>query len=175
GVRASLEAGPARSNVSGSRRSGGSACGMIAAMTSSTGPRRRIHPALLILLALIGLVLIAWAVVAIAFPPARVRAIVQAQLSGALAREVRYSDARIGIFPPVRLSVIDPALAEPGGFTRGALFRAKAVHLDLDVMALLGKKIVVRRLVLDEPQIHLVMRADGTTNLDGVVKEQPAG
>jgi len=148
---------------------------MIAAMTSSTGPRRRIHPALLIPLALIGLVLIAWAVVAIAFPPARVRAIVQAQLSGALAREVRYGDARIGIFPPVRLSVIDPALAEPGGFTRGALFRAKAVHLDLDVMALLGKKIVVRRLVLDEPQIHLVMRADGTTNLDGVVKEQPAG
>jgi len=146
---------------------------MIAPMTSPASPRR-IHPALLILIVLAGLVLVLWAVVAIAFPPARVRAMVQAQLSGALAREVRYSDARIAIFPPVRLSVIDPALAEPGGFARGSVLRAKAVHLDLDVMALLGRKIVVRRLVLDQPQVHVLMRADGTTNLDGIVKEQPA-
>jgi uncharacterized protein involved in outer membrane biogenesis len=147
---------------------------MIAHMTSSTAARRRIHPVLLIAIVLVGLVLIVWAVVAIAFPPSRVRAIVQAQLSGALAREVRYGDARIAVFPPVRLSVIDPALAEPGGFARGAMFRARAVHLDLDVMALLGRRIVVRRLVLEQPQIHLVLRADGTTNLDGIVKEQPA-
>ena len=73
---------------------------MIARMTSPTASPRRIHPALLILLVLAGLVLVVWAVVAIAFPPARVRAMVQAQLSGALAREVRYDDARIGIFPP---------------------------------------------------------------------------
>ena len=110
----------------------------------------------------------AWAAVAVLLPPARVRAMVQAQLSQALARDVRFAAASVGIFPPVRLTVKRPELAEPGGFGQGAAFGAEAIHLDLDVFALLGRRVVVRRLLVERPTLHLVMRADGTTNLDDI-------
>src|SRR5262245_64320088 len=143
-------------------------------MNAPASARRRGMPAWIwILVVPVALFLVLWLVLVIAFPPPRVRAIVQAQLAGALAREVRYDDARIGLWPPVRLTVAGPALAEPGGFAQGAAFRARSVHLDLDVGALFGRRMVVRRLVLDGPQIHLVLRPDGTTNFDNVMKPQP--
>jgi hypothetical protein len=125
-------------------------------------------------LALVG---VAWAAVAILLPPARVRALVQAQLGQALARDVRFADAGVGILPPVRLTVKGLEMAEPGGFARGAAFRADAIHLDLDVFALLGRRVVVRSLEVVRPTLHLVTRPDGTTNLDdiGRGKERPAG
>ena len=121
-----------------------------------------------LLAGLVGLVAVAYATVSMLFPPPRVRAMVQTQLSSALARDVRFSDASIGIFPPIRLTVKRPELAEPRGFTEGAAFQAEALHLDLDVVALIGRRVVVQRLQVVKPTLHLVMREDGTTNLDGI-------
>src|SRR5262249_3284528 len=104
-----------------------------------------------------------------------VRAIAQQQLSSALTREVRFDGASVSIFPPVRLNVDGLALAEPGGFGNGAAFQARSIGLDLDLFALLGGRIVVRRLRLDRPALHLVLRADGTTNLDGLTKPPSPG
>lgn len=124
--------------------------------------------------ALVVLVLATWGALALLFPPARVRALVSHQLSTVMAREVRFADASVGLWPPVRLTVRRPALAEPGGFAEGAALQAQSLHLDLDVMALLSRRLVVRRLVLDRPQVHLVLKADGTSNFDGLMKP-PAG
>lgn len=114
------------------------------------------------------LVLVAWGALAVLFPPAKVRSLVSAQLASALAREVRFADAAIGLWPPVRLTVRRPELAEPGGFGRGTAFGANAVHLDLEVLPLLSRRIVVRRLAVDEPALHLLLRADGSTNFDSL-------
>ncbi len=122
----------------------------------------------------VAVVLLAWAALAILFPPAKVRALVEQQASNALARPVRFESASLGLFPPVRLSIRGLALAEPGGFGNGAAFQAQTFALDLDAFALLGRKVVVKRLVLDRPALHLVLKTDGTTNLDGLAKEQPA-
>ena len=124
---------------------------------------------------LLAIVLVAWAALAILFPPAKVRALAQRQLGAALAREVRFDDASVSIFPPVRLRVAGLALAEPGGFANGAAFQTRTLNLDLDVLALIGGRVVVRRLDLDHPALHLVLRTDGTTNLDGLSKPPPAG
>src|SRR5436190_7778566 len=86
----------------------------------------------------------AWAALALLFPPPRLRAIVQAQLARSLARQVRFGDASLGLFPPVRLSVKDVALAEPGGFAHGTAIQCGAVKLDLDLGALLAHRLVVR-------------------------------
>ena len=94
--------------------------------------------------ALLALVLLCWGALAVFFPPARVRALVSAQLSTALARDVRFADASLGLLPPVRLTVRRPALAEPGGFASGSAFQARSLHLDLDVLALFSRRIVVR-------------------------------
>jgi len=129
---------------------------------------------LLVVAALVAIAVAAWATVTILLPPARVRALVQGQLSTALAREVRFDDARVAIWPPIRVAVRGLALAEPGGFSNGAMFRTRSLDLDLDVLALLSHRVVVRRLGLDQPLLHLALRADGTTNLDGV-GAQPKG
>ncbi len=128
---------------------------------------------LVVALGLVALFGLAWVALAILFPPARVRGLVQVQLSRTLAREVRFADAGLGVLPPVRLTVNQPAMSEAGGFTNGTAFQAKAILLDLDVLALLSRRVVVKRLALDQPVLHLVLRADGTTNLDGIVKPTP--
>jgi hypothetical protein len=140
------------------------------AMNDRPGMARRLRVALWIVAALVAIVLVAWGALAVLFPPGRVRQLVSGQLTAALAREVRFADAALGLWPPVRLSVRSPALAEPGGFGEGAAFRARAIHLDLDVLALFSRRVVVRKLVLDRPALHLLMRADGTTNFDGILK-----
>jgi hypothetical protein len=140
-------------------------------LSSLPWPLRALVVAAAVVLVLFG---IAWAAVAILLPPARAKQIVQQQLARALSREVRFDGARVGILPPVRLTVTRPAISEPGGFARGAAFQARSLHLDLDVLALLGGRVVVRELQLDQPELHLVLRADGTTNFDGLVKPAPA-
>lgn len=138
-------------------------------------PRTRtpLRIALWIVAALVAFVLVAWGALAVAFPPARVREMVSARLSDVLARDVKFADASLGIWPPVRLSVQRPALAEPGGFANGSALKARSLHLDLDLSALFSRKVVVRRLVVDRPELHLVLRPDGTTNFDGIMKPAP--
>src|SRR5580765_5427762 len=124
---------------------------------------------------LLVLIAVAWGAVAFLLPPARVRALVQAQLTRSLAREVRFDDAAVSLWPPVRLRVSGLKLAEPGGIDRGAAFDARALDLDLDVLALLARRLVVRRLVLEHPTLHLVIGADGHTNFDGLMKPEAPG
>ncbi len=109
---------------------------------------------------------VAWLALAIFLPPARVRALVQKQVSASVSREVRFSDVRVSLLPPIRISVLEPAMAEPGGFARGTTFQARAIHLDLHVLSLLARHVVLRRVVVDEPSLHVVLRPDGTTSLD---------
>ncbi len=130
--------------------------------------RRGLPPWAAILVALVAIVAIAQVALMVLFPPAKVRALVQDQLRSALARDVRFADASLGIWPPVRLTVRKLELAEPGGFERGAAFSTDAVNLDLDVFALLSKKVRVNTLALEKPAIHLLLRADGTTNFDSL-------
>jgi hypothetical protein len=139
--------------------------------SSLPGPLRILVIAAAVVLVLFG---VAWAAVTVLLPPARAKQIVRQQLQQALSREVRFEGASVGILPPVRLTVTQPAIAEPGGFARGAAFQARSIHLDLDVFALLGGRVVVRQLVIDGPALHVLLRADGTTNFDGLVKPAPA-
>jgi hypothetical protein len=145
----------------------------VATVRPSTHRGRRIL--LWVIAAFLVIVAAAFVAVRVLLPPERVRALVQAQLARVIDREVRYSGASVGLWPPVRLSVETPAIGEPEGLARGTILEARAIHLDLDVFALLSRRVLVRRLVLDHPSVHVLMRADGTTNLDHVLKPQPSG
>lgn len=114
------------------------------------------------------LVALAWGALLVLLPPGRATELVRQQLSKRLDREVRFDRVAVSIFPPVRLSVQKLELAEPDGFARGAAFSVGTADLDLDLWALLGRKVKVRRLMLDEPALHLLLRADGTTNFEGL-------
>ena len=114
------------------------------------------------------LVVLAWAALAILLPPARATQIVRDQLAKTLARDVRFDRVSISLWPPVRLAVRKFELAEPGGFGYGTACSVGAIQLDVDALALLVHRVVVRRLTLDGPAIHLVLNADGHTNFDAM-------
>jgi hypothetical protein len=121
------------------------------------------------------LLALAWGALAVLLPPARATQLVRTQLARSLGRDVRFERVQLSLWPPVRLSVQKLELAEPGGFGHGTAFAARAVDLDLDVLALLGRRVRVRRLSLDSPALHLVLRADGSTNFDGLAAAPAAG
>ena len=139
-------------------------------------PRRRWRRALGIALgALLALAAIAWGVVAALFPPARVRALVEAQLERSLRRETRFTGAGISVWPPVGLRVSGLQVAEPGGFAAGTALGASSVRLDLDLFGLIvTRRLVVARLEIVAPFVHLVLRPDGSSNLDGLAAASPA-
>ncbi len=114
------------------------------------------------------LLALAWGALVVLLPPARATQLVREQLARSLAREVRFDRVSLSLWPPVRVSVQRLELAEPGGFDHGAAFSTASLDLDLDVLALLSHRVRVRRLLLDGPALHLLLRADGTTNFDGV-------
>ena len=123
-------------------------------MNSPQAPKPGPRPLRLLLIALAAIVVligITWAAVVILLPPARVRAILEQQANAALNRPIRIDDVTVGIFPPVRVRVHGLALAEPGGFETGAAFQTQALLLDVNVFALLGRRVVVQRLTLDQP------------------------
>src|SRR5438132_886155 len=136
-------------------------------------PSRRIRIATLIVAALGVLLVGAWGVLAIAFPPARVRALIAAELQRSFRRPVQFSDVGVTLLPPVRLHAGGVALAEPQGFAAGTAVRVRRVDLDLDAWALLRRALVVRRLTLESPALHLVLRRDGSTNLDSLLAPAP--
>lgn len=118
---------------------------------------------------------LAWAALAVLLPHDRVLAMVRAQLAASLRRESRLADVSVGLWPPVRIAVRGFALAEPGGFGRGTALQVASLDLDLDVLPLLSRRVVVRRLTLVRPSLHLVLRADGGTNLDSLLVVPSAG
>ena len=135
-------------------------------------PARRLVIAILIAVAV--LVGGAYAALVVLFPPERLRPLIQRQLAASLAREVRFGTVSIGLWPPVRVTAASVELAEPGGFEHGAMLRAGSLHVDLDVIALMSSRFVVKRLVVDRPALHVLLRADGTSNLDGVGRDPQA-
>ena len=114
------------------------------------------------------LLALAWGALLVLLPPARATQLVRAQLARSLTRDVRFEQVSLSLWPPVRLSVQRFELAEPGGFEHGAAFSAAALDLDLDVLALLAHRVRVRRLAFDGPALHLLLRPDGSTNLDSI-------
>jgi hypothetical protein len=127
-------------------------------------------------LALVALVLVAWIALRIALPPARVVALARAQLASSLGRDVRIDRADVSLLPPVRVSLRALGVAEPGGFANGTSFETRSLVLDLDVFALLFRRVVIDELTLDHPVLHVALRRDGTTNFDSLAAApSPAG
>src|SRR5205823_6380906 len=100
--------------------------------------------------------------------PDRATRLVRAELARNLQREVRFESVAISLWPPVRIAVRRLDLAEPGGFERGSAFSAGALDLDVDALALFSHSVRVRRLVLESPAVHLLVRPDGSTNFDSL-------
>jgi AsmA-like C-terminal region/Protein of unknown function/AsmA family len=135
---------------------------------------RAVRTAGIALAACASLVIAAWIVLAIALPPARVLELARAQLAASLRRDVRIERAGVSLLPPVRVTLSAFAVAEPGGFANGSAFETRSLVLDLDVFALLFRRVVINDLTLDHPLLHVAIRRDGSTNFDSLAAAPPS-
>lgn len=108
----------------------------------------------------------AWVALQVLLPPSRVLAIARQQLAASLDREVALDGASVSIWPPVRARLRGLAIGEPAGLASGTALRLEALDLDLDPLALLARRIVLRRVSLVHPELHLLIGPDGRTNFD---------
>ena len=122
------------------------------------------RPWLIALAVLVAVAALAWAALQILLPPRRVQELARAQLAAALDREVALDGASVSIFPPVRARLRGLVIGEPEGLASGAAVRLESLDLDLDPLALVMRRIVLRRVTLVRPQLHLVLLPDGRTN-----------
>ncbi len=139
---------------------------------STPPPRRRIGRILMIIAAVLLVLVIA--VYFIGTSGAFFKGVILPRVGAALNADVTVTDAEISPFSSVILHElkVQPRGGEP-------VFTAHEVRARYSLMAILGGNIAVTEAVVDSPIITVVQNADGTSNLDALLKspaptEKPA-
>lgn len=106
----------------------------------------------------------------VAFPPAKVKAIVLEQANAKLHRKVQLESASVRVFPflGVTLSGLSVGNNPDSGFSPEPLASLKSLDVRLSLASLLHLSPVVDAIVLERPAIRLEVLADGRTGLDGL-------
>ena len=95
--------------------------------------------------------------------PDRVRALVETRLEAALRRPVELGAIRIRTLP-LSMRVENVALTAPDGFASRHLLHIGTLELEPRLLPLLSRRIVVRSVRIDAPEIWVEQRADSVWN-----------
>jgi len=121
-------------------------------------------------LAIAALVLVALIVAAVAIivPQLvnldRYRPEVIANIERGTGRSVEIGRLRLSVLPVIAVRADHIAVGNPPGFPAGHLLEIKRAEAELDVRALLDRRIVVRSVDFDDPEVNLVSTSDGHWN-----------
>lgn len=139
----------------------------------SSQPRRRSVGRTLIIIAGVLLVLVV-ALYFVGTSGAFFKGVILPRVGAALNADVTVADAAISPFSTVSLRdlKVQPKGGEP-------VFTAREIRARYSLMSILGGKIVVTEAVVESPVISVIQNADGTSNLDALLKtpakaEKPA-
>ncbi len=105
----------------------------------------------------------------------RFRGLIEARAEEALGREVRMGEIRLSILPAFGLRLADVAigaLPEEGG---GDLVTAASLRVGARLLPLLGKRLEVTSIVLEEPRMVLSRDREGRWNVERLVAEKAPG
>lgn len=106
----------------------------------------------------------------------RIVAAVQERLDQELAAKVTFADADVGMlrsFPHLSVGLADLQVAGEGAFEGVDLARVKRLEVVLDLGSFLsGGALEIRRLSLEQPKLNVVIREDGSSNLDLLAKAE---
>src|SRR5882672_4948682 len=94
----------------------------------------------------VGLLAVLTLVLKWAYPPEKVKALLEKELTARLHREVRLGDVSIGVLSG--LTVKDFKLSESPNFGRGTFISSDKFSIRLHLLPLLSKKIMIRDLML---------------------------
>lgn len=90
-----------------------------------------------------------------------------AKLTEKLGREVRIDgDVSLSLVPNLAVTLEDVTIGNPAGFKTKEFIHIKSLDVEVALKPLFDKRIKIQKLVLDEPNIQLMVNAAGQPNWD---------
>ena len=117
--------------------------------------------------AMVGVVLLAVVLALVFVPKKKIIALAVPPLETALDRRVAVGDVGLSLWPVLGVRLADCSISNTRreGFDTAAPFlRLKGLRVSVDIFALLRKEILVKKIVLDAPEILVEVGADGSFN-----------
>lgn len=108
--------------------------------------------------------------VRVAFPPSKIKALVEEQGSNVIGRELKVGGAGLSLFPTIKVNLKGLQLANGAGFSQDPLFYLGEVSLKVDFMSLIKLKPSIEEIRLQDLDLLYEVNAQGVTNLDDLVK-----
>ncbi|MBU6475241.1 MAG: AsmA family protein, partial [Alphaproteobacteria bacterium] len=99
-------------------------------------------------------------------PMAKVEALVKEKVRAATGRDIAFSGAKFVFWPDIGVRLTDVSFGNPAWAQQKNMLSLKQADVALAVMPLLHKQIVLKRFILDAPDIDLEISKDGQRNWD---------
>jgi AsmA protein len=99
----------------------------------------------------------------------------EAEASAGLGRTVKVGDLSLSILSG-RVIARDVEIADDPAFSQSPFLTAKSVRIGVELKPLIfNRQLAVRRIVIEQPEIHLLQAADGTFNFSTLGKSAQLG
>ena len=102
---------------------------------------------------------------------------VKSEINKSVNAKVEFTDVTLSLFksfPDFNLGLIDLSVVGVDKFEKDTLLYLKSFNVEVDLMSALGKNIVVKGIVLNQPFIHAKVLADSSANWDIVKPTEEA-
>ena len=121
-------------------------------------------------------VVLASAVVALVFTnPDRYRPQVIAYLQDKTGKQIQIGRLGVSLLPTLSVRLYDFAVKNPTPFPPGYFFTAPIIDAEIDVSALLHRRIVIKSVVLNDPVINVISDPDGLWNFENAAVLKGSG
>ena len=117
-----------------------------------------------LLLVLVTLIVLAVVAVQVFLPAEKIKDLALQQAREKLGREVSAGEVAVSLRGGLGVRIDDFTIHNPDGFSGDPLLATASLDLKLDLASLLHGEVNVTRLVIDQPKLNLVRRADGSDN-----------
>ena len=102
----------------------------------------------------------------------RYRPEVAAYLERTTGKPARIGRLRLTLFPDLAIEVDDFALGNPEGFPPGDFFKTKRIYALLEWGPLWDWKVVIRSLIVENPDIHMLSNTSGQWNFENSPQQE---
>ncbi len=130
----------------------------------------------IVVVLIVSLIVLTGAVVALVFAnPDRYRSQVIAYLQNKTGKQIQIRRIGVSLFPTLSIRVYDFGVKNPTPFPPGYFLTAPTIEAEIDVGALLHRRIVIKSVVLDDPLIDVISDPDGLWNFENAAILKSSG
>jgi uncharacterized protein involved in outer membrane biogenesis len=130
----------------------------------------------IVVVLIVSVIVLAGAVVALVFTnPDRYRSQVIAYLQNKTGKQIQIGRVGVSLFPTPWIRVYDFGVENPTPFPSGYFLTAPTIDAEIDVAALLHRRIVIKSLVLNDPIVNVISDPDGLWNFENAALLKSSG